>query len=62
MNFSCSGFSKEALEHAKERFYMADQSRSSKLHYGMGLYITNSIVTQHGGKVELKNKRGADDF
>ena len=49
------GFSKEALEHAKERFYMADQSRSSKLHYGMGLYIVDSIIKQHKGKLLLDN-------
>ena len=30
------GFSKEALCHAQERFYMGDQSRNSKLHFGMG--------------------------
>ena len=40
------GFSQEALDHAKERFYMADQSRSSKLHYGMGLYIVDIIIKQ----------------
>lgn len=49
------GFSKEALEHAKERFYMANQSRSSKLHYGMGLYIVDSIIKQHKGKLLLDN-------
>ena len=49
------GFSKEALGHAKERFYMADQSRSSKLHYGMGLYIVDSIIKQHKGKLLLDN-------
>lgn len=49
------GFSKEALERAKERFYMADQSRSSKLHYGMGLYIVDSIIKQHKGKLLLDN-------
>ena len=49
------GFSQEALDHAKERFYMADQSRSSKLHYGMGLYIVDSIIKQHKGKLLLDN-------
>ncbi|MDD3206479.1 MAG: HAMP domain-containing sensor histidine kinase [Lachnospiraceae bacterium] len=49
------GFSQDALEHAKERFYMADQSRSSKLHYGMGLYIVDSIIKQHKGKLLLDN-------
>lgn len=49
------GFSQEALEYAKERFYMADQSRSSKLHYGMGLYIVDIIIKQHKGKLLLDN-------
>ncbi|HDO8903956.1 TPA: HAMP domain-containing histidine kinase [Clostridioides difficile] len=49
------GFSQEALDHAKERFYMADQSRSSKLHYGMGLYIVDIIIKQHKGKLLLDN-------
>ena len=34
---------------------MADQSRSSKLHYGMGLYIVDSIIKQHKGKLLLDN-------
>lgn len=49
------GFSQEALEHAKERFYMADPSRSSKLHYGMGLYIVDNIIKQHNGKLLIDN-------
>lgn len=49
------GFSQDALEHAKECFYMADQSRNSKLHYGMGLYIVNGIIKQHKGNLLLDN-------
>ena len=30
------GFSQEDLLHAEEQFYMADRSRSSNLHFGMG--------------------------
>ena len=54
------GFTPAALKYGLERFFMDDKSRNYQHHYGMGLYITNSIVTQHGGKVELKNKRGAE--
>ncbi|SFD28465.1 sensor histidine kinase [Clostridium uliginosum] len=50
-----NGFSKEALLNAKQQFYMGDLSRSSKSHYGMGLYIADSIVKQHNGKMELTN-------
>lgn len=52
-----AGFSEEALCHAPDRFYMGDQSRSSKLHFGMGLYITNSIVQQHNGQLILENSK-----
>lgn len=49
------GFTREALQHAQERFFMDDNSRSSRMHFGMGLYITSSIVKQHGGKIILEN-------
>lgn len=52
-----TGFSKEALCHAQERFYMGDQSRNSKLHFGMGLYITNSIMEQHNGQLILETSK-----
>ena len=49
------GFSPEALKHATEQFYMDEQSRHSKSHYGIGLYVANSIITQHDGQLILSN-------
>lgn len=49
------GFSREDLLHAQEQFYMADHSRGLELHFGMGLFITKSIVEQHNGEVKLEN-------
>lgn len=50
-----SGFSPEALKRATEQFYMDEQSRHSKSHYGIGLYVANSIIAQHGGQLILSN-------
>ena len=51
------GFSQEDLMHAEEQFYMEDHSRSSDLHFGMGLFITKSIIRQHGGQLILSNSK-----
>ena len=50
-----NGFSPEALKRATEQFYIDEQSRHSKSHYGIGLYVANSIITQHGGQLILSN-------
>lgn len=52
------GFSQEALCHAKEQFYMADQSRNRRMHFGMGLYIANSVLVEQGGQLILENSQG----
>ncbi len=49
------GFSAEGLKQAAEQFYMGDSSRRLTGHYGMGLYITKSIVNLHGGKLIITN-------
>lgn len=53
------GFSPEALLYGQEKFFMADNSRNSDLHFGMGLYITKTIVEQHGGRLILENTETA---
>lgn len=49
------GFSDEALKHATEQFFMDDDSRNSKSHYGIGLYVAASIARKHNGKIILEN-------
>lgn len=49
------GFTPESLHHAQEQFFMENKSRTSNMHFGMGLYITSSIIKQHNGQVILKN-------
>lgn len=50
------GFSEKALLRGKEQFYMDDESRTStKAHYGMGLYIVDTIAHQHDGELHLEN-------
>lgn len=50
-----SGFTSEALIHAQEQFFMGNKSRTSNMHFGMGLYITSSIIKQHNGQILLRN-------
>jgi len=50
-----TGFSKEALKHATEQFYMGDSSRNRKSHYGIGLYAVSNVVKKHGGQIILDN-------
>ncbi len=52
---SGKGFSDKDIKFAKTQFYTGDKSRTSKTHYGMGLYIVDSIVKQHGGELHIEN-------
>ena len=52
---SGQGFSDEALRYATEQFFMDDDNRSSKSHYGIGLYVAASIAKKHNGKIILEN-------
>ena len=50
-----SGFTKEALLHGTDQFFMDDASRSGGVHYGIGLFSAKSIAKKHGGRILLTN-------
>lgn len=52
---SGTGFSSQDLKEATKQFYRGDPSRNSANHYGMGLYIAQSIIQKHGGTLTLDN-------
>ncbi|MCC8073558.1 MAG: HAMP domain-containing histidine kinase [Clostridiales bacterium] len=49
------GISKEDLPHVKEKFYKANVSVRGS---GIGLAVTNEIVTLHGGRLEIDSEEG----
>lgn len=51
------GFSKEDLKNGTNEFYMGNKSRSSKNHYGIGLFTAQKIVNNHNGKLKLANSK-----
>lgn len=50
------GFSEEGLKNATNQFYMEESHRRVGKHYGIGLYITETIAKKHGGQLVLKNR------
>jgi len=51
------GFSSEGLASATDLFYMADKSRSSQGHYGMGLTFSHNVAKLHHGKLTVANQK-----
>lgn len=53
------GIPAEDLPHVFERFYRADQARSSiSGHTGLGLSIAKAIVDNHGGRLQVTSQPG----
>ena len=50
-----SGLSDADLEHAFDRFYRADEARTSDAGAGLGLPIAKAIVEAHGGAIRAEN-------
>lgn len=51
-----TGFSKEGLKNATNQFYMEESERKVGKHYGIGLYIAETIAKKYGGEIVLKNR------
>lgn len=55
----CAPVSKESISHMFDRFYRADESRSSSTTgYGIGLAIARAIVTGHKGRISASSEDG----
>ena len=53
------GIAPAHLPHVFDRFYRIEQSRTgSEQNAGLGLAVVHSIVTRHGGRVEIESRLG----
>ena len=52
---SGAGFTKEALLHGTEQFFMDDTSRNGEAHYGIGLFFAKTVAEKYGGEIKLSN-------
>ena len=50
-----NGFTKKALMHGAEQFFMDDTSRSGEAHYGIGLFFAKTVAEKYGGRILLTN-------
>ena len=49
-------------ERVFERFYRADQGRSDKIHFGLGLAVARELAALHGGTLCVRDAPGGACF
>lgn len=55
------GFSEEALKNGKNLLYSEHKERSGGKHYGLGLYVAETVAKSHDGELYMKNnENGAE--
>ena len=55
MNDEKRDFTKEALLHGTEQFFMDDTSRNGEAHYGIGLFFAKTVAEKYGGGIKLSS-------
>lgn len=56
---SGKGFSKESMRCATQQFYTEREERAGK-HYGLGLFIAQTVAKRHGGELVLANREAGE--
>lgn len=56
---SGTGFSKESMRCATQQFYTEREERAGK-HYGLGLFIAQTVAKRHGGELVLANREDGE--
>lgn len=53
------GMTEEQAAHAFDKFYRADTSDTAPSGTGLGLYLTQSIISMHGGNITIDSEPGS---
>jgi signal transduction histidine kinase len=52
------GMPPESTEKVFEKYYRDEKIAKKYSGFGMGLYITSKIITEHGGRIWVESKEG----